>query len=164
VDRHRVVGDAPAWRQAAGAATAAIGETGGALQIHLDGGGADAALAQAALLSGLESFGARIDPTLDLIVERLDRGGLIDRHETQADTLRDPCAPFVFPTFWRAGALAASGRDGSRYLETALAARGPLGLFGEVADPEDHTPLGNYPQVQSHAAFVLAVVPPEQAS
>ncbi len=163
-DRHRVTGDAAAWLQAAGAATAAIGETGGALQIHLDGGGADAALAQAALLSGLESFNARIDPTLDLIVERLDRGGLIDRHETQADTLEDPCAPFVFPTFWLAGALAASGRDGSRYLEAALATRGPLGLFGEVADPVDHTPLGNYPQVQSHAAFVLAVVPPEQAS
>jgi GH15 family glucan-1,4-alpha-glucosidase len=163
VDRHRVAGDAPAWLQAAGAATAAIGETGGALQIHLDGGGADAALAQAALLSGLESFGARIDPTLDLIVERLDRGGLIDRHETQADTLGDPCAPFVFPTFWLAGALAASGRDGSRYLETALATRGPLGLFGEVADPDNHAPLGNYPQVQSHASFVLAVVPTERA-
>jgi GH15 family glucan-1,4-alpha-glucosidase len=163
-DRHRVAGDATAWLQAAAAATAAIGETGGALQIHLDGGGADAALAQAALLSGLERFGARIDPTLDLIVERLDRGGLIDRHETQADTLGDPCAPFVFPTFWLARALAASGRDGSRYLETALATRGPLGLFGEVADPEDHMPLGNYPQVQSHASFVLAVVPPEKAS
>jgi GH15 family glucan-1,4-alpha-glucosidase len=69
----------------------------------------------------------------------------------------------VFPTFWLAGALTASGRDGSRYLEAALATRGALGLFGEVADPVDHTPLGNYPQVQSHATFVLAVVAPEQA-
>jgi GH15 family glucan-1,4-alpha-glucosidase len=164
VDRGRVAGDASAWRQAAATATAAIGEGGGALQIHLDGGGADAALAQAALLSGLERFGARIDPTFELIVQRLDRGGLIDRHESRADTLADPCAPFVFPTFWLAGGLAASGRDGSRYLETALAARGPLGLFGEVADPGKHTPLGNYPQVQSHASFVLAVVPPEKSS
>jgi len=91
----------------------------------------------------------------------LDRGGLIDRHEAQADTLADPCAPFVFPTFWLAGALAATGRDGSPWLEAALGTRGRLGLFGEVADPDDHTPLGNYPQVQSHAAFVLAVVAPE---
>ncbi len=163
-DGRRVAGDASAWRRAAAAATAVIGEGGGALQIHLDGGGADAALAQAALLSGLERFGTRIEPTLDLIVERLDRGGLIDRHESQADTLADPCAPFVFPTFWLAGALAATGRDGTKYLETALATRGPVGLFGEVADPDDHTPLGNYPQVQSHAAFVLAVVPGETGS
>jgi GH15 family glucan-1,4-alpha-glucosidase len=163
-DRRLVTGDAAAWRQAAAAATAAIGPTGGAMEIHLDGGGADAALAQVALLGGLEGFGARIDPTLDLIVERLGRGGLIDRHESRADTRADPCAPFVFPTFWLAGALAAAGREGSQYLEAAVSTRGPLGLFGEVADPSDHSPLGNYPQVQSHAAFILAVVVPESGS
>jgi GH15 family glucan-1,4-alpha-glucosidase len=131
------------------------------MEIHLDGGGADAALAQVALLGGLEAFGARIPPTLDLITERLGRGGLVDRHEPEADTRSDPCAPFVFPTFWLAGALAATGSNGSQDLVAALSTRGPLGLFGEVADPADHTPLGNYPQVQSHAAFVLAVVAPE---
>ena len=136
----------------------------GALELRLDGWGADAALAQAALLGGLDVVAARIGPTLDLIVKRLDRGGLIDRHESKADTLADPCAPFVFPTFWLAGALAATGRDGSQWLAAALATRGPLGLFGEVADPVDHSPLGNYPQVQSHAAFVLAVIPADGQS
>ena len=163
-DRRLVAGDAEQWRRAAAAATDAIGPSGGAMEIHLDGGGADAALSQAALLTGMERFKERIDPTLDLIVERLARGGLIDRHESQADTLADPCAPFVFPTFWLAGALAATGRDGSAWLEGALATRGPLDLFGEVADPRDGSPLGNYPQVQSHATFVLAVVPPERRS
>jgi alpha,alpha-trehalase len=163
-DRRLVAGDAAAWRQAAESATAAIGRTGGPLEIHLDGGGADSALAQVALLSGLEGVSARIDPTLDLIVDRLGRGGLVDRHESQADSRADPCAPFVFPTFWLAGALAAAGRDGSPSLEAALATRGPLGLFGEVADPGDHSPLGNYPQVQSHAAFVLAAVPEKAGS
>jgi GH15 family glucan-1,4-alpha-glucosidase len=163
-DRRLVAGDAAAWRQAAESATAAIGRTGGPLEIHLDGSGADSALAQVALLSGLEGVSARIDPTLDLIVDRLGRGGLVDRHESQADSRADPCAPFVFPTFWLAGALAAAGRDGSPSLEAALATRGPLGLFGEVADPGDHSPLGNYPQVQSHAAFVLAAVPEKAGS
>jgi GH15 family glucan-1,4-alpha-glucosidase len=163
-DRRLVAGDAEQWRRAAAAATDAIGPSGGAMEIHLDGGGADAALSQAALLTGMERFKERIDPTLDLIVERLARAGLIDRHESQADTLADPCAPFVFPTFWLAGALAATGRDGSAWLEGALATRGPLDLFGEVADPRDGSPLGNYPQVQSHATFVLAVVPPERRS
>jgi GH15 family glucan-1,4-alpha-glucosidase len=161
VDQRVVSGDAAAWRQAAAAIAADLGSSGAALELRLDGGGADAALAQAALLGGLDIVAERIDATLDLIVARLGRGGLVDRYEGQRDPLAHPCAPFVFPTFWLAGALAARGRDGSRWLESALATRGPLGLFGEVADPGDHSPLGNYPQVQSHAAFVLAVTSPK---
>ena len=164
VDQRVVGGDATAWRQAATSIAREIGPSGGALQLRLDGGGADAALTQVALLGRLGAFSSRIGPTLDLIVERLDRGGLVDRYEGQPDALADPCGPFVFPTFWLAGALAATGRDGSRWHESALATRGPLGLFGEVADPVDHSPLGNYPQVQSHAAFVLATLAAEPAS
>jgi alpha,alpha-trehalase len=163
-DRSLVSGDAAVWREAAAEATSAIGPTGGAMEIHLDGGGADAALAQIALLGGLEAFNARVAPTLDLVAQRLGRGGLVDRHGSRADTRPDPCAPFVFPTFWLAAALAATGRDGSQYLEAAVSTRGPLGLFGEVADPTTHSPLGNYPQVQSHAALVLAVVAAERGS
>jgi GH15 family glucan-1,4-alpha-glucosidase len=163
VDQHVVSGDAAAWLQAAAAIETDLG-SGGPLQLRLDGGGADAALAQAVLLGGLDTLAGRVAPTLDLIIERLDRGGLIDRHEQEVDPIADPCAPFVFPTFWLAGALAAIGRDGSRWRDAALSTRGPLGLFGEVADQADHTPLGNYPQVQSHAAFVLAMVPPETPS
>jgi len=159
-DRGATRGDAAVWRRAAATAAADLGP-GKALELRLDGGGADAALTQAALLGGLEAIASRIDPTLDLIIERLSRGDLIDRYEGQPDTLDDPCAPFVFPTFWLNGALVEQRRDGSRWLEAAVATRGPLGLFGEVADPDDHSPLGNYPQVQSHSAFVLAVVKPE---
>ena len=162
-DQRFVSGDAAAWRRAGTAAAADLGAT-GALELRIDGGGADAALAQAALLGGLEAIAHRVDSTLDLIAQRLDHGGLVDRYEGQQDMIADPCAPFVFPTFWLAGALAATGRDGSRWLEAALATSGPLGLFGEVADPVDHAPLGNYPQVQSHAAFVLAVAAPGNAA
>ena len=158
VGQRVVSGDAAAWRQTAAAIETDL-DSAGPLQLRLDGGGADAALAQAVLLGGLDTLGGRVAPTLDLVIERLDRGGLVDRHEQEVDPIADPCAPFVFPTFWLAGALAAIGRDGSRWRDAALATRGPLGLFGEVADPADHSPLGNYPQVQSHAAFVLAVVP-----
>ncbi|HVC05379.1 MAG TPA: glycoside hydrolase family 15 protein [Candidatus Acidoferrales bacterium] len=152
-----VAGDPKRWRAAASAVAAALkGE--GALELRLDGGGADAALAQLSLLGGLESLESRVPATLELIVARLDRGGLIDRYEGQPDTVDDPCAPFVFPTFWLSAAMRSRGADGSRWFEAALATRGPLGLFGEVADPRDHTPLGNYPQVQSHAAFAMAVM------
>jgi GH15 family glucan-1,4-alpha-glucosidase len=152
-----VAGDAQGWRAAASAVAAALaGE--GAFELRLDGGGADAALAQLSLLGGLESLESRVPATLDLIIERLDRGGLIDRYEGQHDSFDDPCGPFVFPTFWLSAAMRSRGADGSRWFEAALAARGPLGLFGEVADPRDGTPLGNYPQVQSHAAFAMAVM------
>jgi alpha,alpha-trehalase len=157
VDSGLVAGDARPWRHDATLIGAELGSNGTALQLRLDGGGADAALAHAALLGGLDAVGPHLRATLDLIVERLDRGGLVDRYEGQPDTIGDPCAPFVFPTFWLSGALTATGRDGSPWFEAALGTRGPLGLFGEVADPLDHTPLGNYPQVQSHAAFALAV-------
>ena len=163
-DRRAVSGDPAGWRGAAAAAATDLGTSSGALELRLDGGGADAALAQGAYLSGLEAVAHRVGPTLELIADRLARDGLVDRYEGQPDRLVDPCAPFVFPTFWLAGAFTATGRDGSRWLETVLATRGPLGLFGEVADPGDHSPLGNYPQVQSHAAFVLAVVAPEISS
>ena len=159
VDQRVASGDAEAWRHAAAAIEADLDGSGGPMQLRLDGGGADAALAQAVLLGGLDTLAGRAAPTLDLIVHQLDRGGLVDRHERDVDPIADPCAPFVFPTFWLAGALVAIGRDGSRWRDAALSTRGPLGLFGEVADPADHSPLGNYPQVQSHAAFVLAVVP-----
>jgi alpha,alpha-trehalase len=162
-DQRFVSGDAAVWRRAATAAAADLGAT-GALELRIDGGGADAALAQAALLGGLDAIARRVDSTLHLIAERLDCGGLVDRYEGEPDMITGPCAPFVFPTFWLAGALAVTGQDGTRRLDAALATRGPLGLFGEVADPVDHAPLGNYPQVQSHAAFVLAVAAPEDSS
>ncbi|MGA8362645.1 MAG: glycoside hydrolase family 15 protein [Candidatus Dormiibacterota bacterium] len=162
-DQRLVSGDALVWRRAALAAATDLGAS-GALELRIDGGGADAALAQAALLGGVDAIAHRVDATLQLIAERLDRGGLVDRYEGQPDMIADPCAPFVFPTFWLARALEATGHDGSRWLEAALATAGPLGLFGEVADPVDHSPLGNYPQVQSHAAFVLAIAAPENSA
>jgi len=63
VDQGVCSGDAVAWRQAAAAIAADIDATAGALEIHLDGGGADAALAQPALLGGLDFVARRIDPT-----------------------------------------------------------------------------------------------------
>jgi GH15 family glucan-1,4-alpha-glucosidase len=152
----QVTGDADAW-QGAALSIHTVLDGSGALELRLDGGGADAALAQLALLPGLDAIRPRAGATLDLIVDHLGRGGLVDRYEGQPDTLDDPCAPFVFPTFWLSAALTATGRDGSPWLDAALATRGPLGLFGEVADPQDRSPLGNYPQVQGHAAFARAV-------
>jgi GH15 family glucan-1,4-alpha-glucosidase len=97
-----------------------------------------------------------VGTTLDLILARLTSGGLLDRYEGQPDELADPCGPFVFPTFWMADALERCDRDGSELFARACASRGSTGLLGEVVDPSTGVALGNYPQVQSHAAFILA--------
>ena len=102
----------------------------------------------------------RLLATLDGITAVLDRGGLVERHLPTEDRSDDPCGPFVFASFWVAQALERCGRDGSATFAAAAAARGALDLFGEVANPVDGSPLGNYPQVQSHASFVLAATRP----
>jgi GH15 family glucan-1,4-alpha-glucosidase len=151
-----VRGDAERWRETAAAIRADVLRGDGALTLHDHGGGPDAALAQAVIFGLFDDGDARADRTLDAILTALDNDGLVERHVAAEDSRSDPCAPFVFPTFWVAEALQRRGRDGSRQFAAAAASRGALGLFGEVADPVDHSPLGNYPQVQSHAAFVMA--------
>jgi GH15 family glucan-1,4-alpha-glucosidase len=160
-DRGIVTGDAPRWRQAAqDIRTAVLDGTESALTLTEAGGGPDAALAQTAMVGFLDAGDPRLRATLTGITRGLDRAGLVDRHLPEEDSSDDPCGPFLFATFWVAQALELCGGDGSRHFAAALAARGSLDLFGEVADPRDHSPLGNYPQVQSHASFVLAAVEP----
>ncbi len=155
-ERGVVAGNAASWRDAADAIRQAVLRGGGALTLTDTGGGPDAALAQAAIVGFLGADDPRMGATLDSITGVLDRGGLVDRHVPAEDASDDPCGPFLFATFWVAQALERCGRDGSAHFAAAAAARGALDLFGEVADPRDRSPLGNYPQVQSHAAFVLA--------
>ena len=156
-----VNGSATRWRQAAQDIRDAVLRADGALELTDTGGGPDAALAQAATVGFLDSDDARLAATIDSITATLDRGGLVDRHMPEADTSDEECGPFLFATFWVAEALERCGRDGSRFFGAAVAARGSLNLFGEVADPRDMSPLGNYPQVQSHASFVLAATQPQ---
>lgn len=151
-----IAGDQQRWQAVAAEIRGTVLGSGGALTLHEAGGGPDAALAQAVLLGFLERGDPRTRLTLDGIIASLDRDGLVERHLPEADSSEELCAPFVFATFWLAEALQACGGDGSHHLAAAAATRGPLDLFGEVADPTHRCPLGNYPQVQSHASFVLA--------
>lgn len=151
-----VAADAGEWERARDAIAASIVPIDGMLTLHSQGGGPDAGLALIPLVGFLPHDHPLIERTLDAITRRLSHRGLIDRYEGQPDELGDPCAPFLFPTFWVTAALETCGRDGRPHFAAAANARGALGLFGEVADPQSGRPLGNFPQVQSHAAFVLA--------
>jgi len=164
-DRGAVAGDSSRWRAEAAAIRAAVLDSGyRALELHRDGGGADAALSVAVRDGFLAPHDPRSTATLDLIASRLDRSGVLDRYEGQPDGIGDRCAPFVFPTFWMASAEEMAGRDPAPRLRAAAGARGRWDLFGEVADPVTGGPLGNYPQVQSHAALIIALTQPRLSS
>ncbi|HEV3125129.1 MAG TPA: glycoside hydrolase family 15 protein, partial [Candidatus Dormibacteraeota bacterium] len=158
-----VSGSADAWRSAAATIRDAVLGTGSPtapLLLHAGGGGADAALTLLPLVGFLPCADPRVTATLDNVVATLGRNHLLDRYLPEADGLADPCGPFVFPTFWLAAALQRCGGDGAAPFAAACAARGDLDLLGEVVDPAGGGPLGNYPQVQSHAALVMAAVAP----
>lgn len=155
-------GDPAAWEAAASELRTRVLERcvdpTGALTLHDEGGGPDAALAQAVLQGLLGPDDPRAHATVRSI-QALARGAGVDRFSGQPDGLGD-CFPFVFPAFWLATAEERCGLDGGARFAAAAAAAGPLGLFGEVVDPATGAPLGNYPQVQSHAALVLAAAGP----
>ena len=149
------------WRTAADAIRRdVLAPAPSALRLHIEGGGADAALSAAVDTGFLDPRSGLATATLDLIAVELAEHNVLQRYRGTQDLLEDPCAAFVFPTFWLASAETLAGRDGSVWLQGAAATAGPLGLFGEVRDPETGGPLGNYPQVQSHAALVMALVAP----
>jgi GH15 family glucan-1,4-alpha-glucosidase len=159
-----VAGDGERWARAADTLRDDVlrhhVDAAGALTLHRGGGGPDAALSMAVLTGFLPPGDPRARATLRSIVDGLTRGGLVDRYAGQPDGVDAPCAPFVFATFWLADALGQSGMDATEHWRAAVSARSELGFFSEVADPTTHTPLGNYPQVQSHAALILAAVRP----
>ena len=137
-----------------------LASAGPALRLHLDGGTADAALSAAVDTGFVDPGSPAATATLDLIAGELTDNGALQRYGGTQDLLDDPCAPFIFPTLWLASAETRAGRDGTRWLRSAVSTAGAFGLFGEVRDPASGGPLGNYPQVQSHAALVMALIAP----
>jgi GH15 family glucan-1,4-alpha-glucosidase len=157
-------GDAGAWRRVAGEVhEAVLGTASPSLQLTASGGGPDAGLSCLPLTGFLPPTHPVTAATLAEIAGRLDRGGLLDRCLPEQEASPEPCGPFLFPSFWMASAAELAGMAGQRHFDAAVGARGDLGLFGEVTDPATLTPLGNYPQVQSHAAFILAATEPPAA-
>src|SRR5207302_611048 len=105
-------GDGETWRRTADdIRAAALPRDGAPLQLHDDGGGADAALSMAVSNGFLRPEDRRAAATLGLIVSRLVRSDLVERYEGSRDGIADRCAPFVFPMFWLATAQRALGGE-----------------------------------------------------
>ncbi len=158
-----VAGDATAWEAAAedvrGALLATVDDM-HRVPLSNDHSGLDAGLALLPLVGFLRPRDPLSIGTLRSIGSGLGYSGLVERHSpVDFVNIRAPqAAPFIFATFWLASALEYSGRSGGKYARAALRERGFGGLLGEVALPK-YGPLGNYPQVQSHAALILTALP-----
>jgi len=156
------LGDAGRWERAAAELHTTLLDdhldASSALTLHHRGGGPDAALTLVPLVGFLRCDHPTVTATIDSIERGLSRDGLLDRYQGQPDGIPDPCAPFLFPTLWLVSARERCGGDGTAPFAAVLSTRGDGDLFGEVADPATHTPLGNYPHIQSHAAFILTAM------
>jgi GH15 family glucan-1,4-alpha-glucosidase len=158
--RGTVGGDAERWEGVAARIRSAVLDrlpSAAPLPLH-PGGGLDGALGLVPLVGFLPASDRRTTATLDALSRNLGASGLVERHSPIDDGIDDPCAPFVFATLWLGAALGQGGGDGLRHVAAALAEHGVGGLLGEVALP-GRGPLGNYPQVQSHASLILAALP-----
>lgn len=103
--------------------------------------------------------GGRDNPaTLDYVLGHLGEGPLLVRHRPERDQIPEPCLPFIFPAFWAAVAEDMVGRHSAAVarFRAICTLAGPAGQLSEVADPFRRRLLGNFPQIQSHAALVEA--------
>jgi GH15 family glucan-1,4-alpha-glucosidase len=155
--------NAPAWADSRSALEDAIATQGtgpdGQLIMAFNDLSADSSTL-AAYVVGYPRKGASDAATLDYVLTNLEDGFLLARHHPERDRIPGPCAPFIFPSLWAVIAEDKLGRRASALarLLAVLSLAGPAGQLSEVAQPNSLTMLGNYPQVQSHAALVEAVL------
>lgn len=101
--------------------------------------------------------------TLDMVEERLMRGGFVLRYEAP-DDFGPPEATFLLCSFWYASALALAGRrtQARALFERILAVRNHVGLLSEDLIPEangaPHRLWGNFPQTYSQVGLILCAM------
>ncbi len=132
-------------------------DPGGRLVMAFDDPSADASTLAAYMVGYL---GPSAPATLDFVLQELGDQFLLARHRPERDQFDVPCAPFIFPALWAAVAEARLGRreEAVARLRSILGLAGGAGQLSEVAQPAEFAMLGNYPQIQSHAAVVEAIL------
>ena len=103
---------------------------------------------------------ARVQSTIDAVLDRLVVGnGLVKRYEGD-DGLPGEEGAFLLCSFWLVSALAQSGRtdEAKAIFEDARQHVSPLGLLSEEVDPEAGIQLGNVPQAFSHLGLINAAL------
>ncbi len=107
----------------------------------------------------LSSKDPRFIATVDIVRERLLRGGFIMRY-AEADDFGEPRNAFLLCTFWYIDALAAIGRrdEALEIFNNVLACRNHFGLLAEDVDPSTGELWGNFPQTYSQVGLILCAM------
>lgn len=107
----------------------------------------------------LSSKDPRFVATVDIVRERLLRGGFIMRY-AEADDFGEPRNAFLLCTFWYIDALAAIGRrdEALEIFNNVLACRNHFGLLAEDVDPSTGEMWGNFPQTYSQVGLILCAM------
>lgn len=107
----------------------------------------------------LPSRDPRFIATVDIVRERLLRGGFIMRY-AEADDFGEPRNAFLLCTFWYIDALAAIGRrdEALEIFNNVLARRNHFGLLAEDVDPSTGEMWGNFPQTYSQVGLILCAM------
>ncbi len=107
----------------------------------------------------LPSKDPRFIATVDIVSERLLRGGFIMRY-AEADDFGEPRNAFLLCTFWYIDALAAIGRrdEALEIFNNVLARRNHFGLLAEDVDPSTGEMWGNFPQTYSQVGLILCAM------
>ncbi len=157
-------GRAPRWAAARAAIVAAVAARGqrpdGSLRMALDDPRADSSVLAAVLVGFLPETAPAAAATLDQVVAALQRGPSLLRYAVALDGDPTPAGTFTFAGLWAAAVEARLGRSAAAAgrLQAILARAGPFGQLSECLHPRTGRLLGNYPQVQSHAAVLEALV------
>jgi GH15 family glucan-1,4-alpha-glucosidase len=163
--------DLPAWRSARDEMYTTLIDDGwndelGAFTQTLGGDTVDASILLAPLVKFIDAHDPRWGSTLDVVIDRLAHGPLVDRYDTDVydDGLDCDEGSFTICSFWLVEALARAGRvdEARRSFDQLLGYASPVGLFSEQIGPTGRQ-LGNTPQALTHLALISAAVALDEA-
>jgi len=122
-----------------------------------DGDRVDATLLLLPIFGFLPPSDARVDRTIQRVIDELSDGRFLRRYR-ESDGIDCDEGGFVLCGFWLAEALALAGRldDALEVFHNHLRAGNHLGLLAEGVDPATGQALGNFPQAFSHLGLIHA--------
>jgi GH15 family glucan-1,4-alpha-glucosidase len=118
---------------------------------------ADASVLQLPALGFLPSAHPLVSRTVDMVRQRLEKGGLLYRYHAP-DGLSGGEGTFLLCSFWLHDVLVHSGRtrEAEELLRYLLSLANDVGLYAEEAVPETGEAMGNFPQAFTHMALVAS--------
>ncbi len=118
----------------------------------------DASALRLPLVGFVDARDPRMLSTIDAVLARLTRNGLVHRYGEMDDGVGGGEGSFAICTFWMVQCLALAGRqaEAEAMFANVLRYANDLGLFAEEIDASTGEQLGNFPQAFTHIGLINA--------